>query len=281
MKKQFNTLFNECLNSTFPKKSIPHMLNCENDSFSLDKERENFIFVLYGSFNPIHDGHIEMIDKSAEYLRIKYANTINYISCIILIRSDESVKFKFKDKTNEIIPFKLRLKMCEKVSDFSSIYVWRKSKKDFEILEYFINKKANSYNCRLRFINLFGSDHYINYQPCDSLCVPRRGYSGKIPLWNSLRDNPNIGWFIAKGMGTSLEISSTNIRNIIASGGSLKLLKFIMDKRILSDQFIMDELLKILNDEKINKSELKKFTEIWDKKTIDINEKIYNWISQI
>jgi nicotinic acid mononucleotide adenylyltransferase len=68
------------------------------------------ILVLAGSFNPVHNGHIDALIKAKTYME-----DVGYtIGCAYLAPSSDSyVKAKLKD---DAVPLEIRCKLCELIA---------------------------------------------------------------------------------------------------------------------------------------------------------------------
>src|SRR5579871_1824888 len=154
----FGHFFNDCLKecveyipemSTATSKIPPYMVT----------NKDNVVLILRGSFNPIHNGHIEMSIRAKEYLK-QYNRYIQVVTCIIVPLDDEALCWKFNGQPHEVIPYTLRTKLCEIVSDKIWIYTWGNSMESWYKMEKILKFRALNLGFKLIFVEVYGSDLY-------------------------------------------------------------------------------------------------------------------------
>jgi cytidyltransferase-like protein len=153
--KRANQLAEDILNRLNNTEKIPltfpSLINLDKlKSLSNSESRKNCIFIICGSFNPIHNNHIKLANQTKKYL--EEVNSYQVLGGFFSPTSDHGLNKKLKGKTYNL---KQRAEMIELAIKQEE---WSLDLSEIHNLTNIENTVKSYYNCNIDFFIVCGSD---------------------------------------------------------------------------------------------------------------------------
>lgn len=174
------------------------------------------IGVYVGSFNPVHKGHIGLIKyllQEGYVSRMEVVATGNYWDKTDLLDTDVRIEMlKFYESSS--------IKIMDELNELPYTYM---------IMDRLLEKYPND-----ELYLIIGADNLVNFSKwkrvdkllkMNILVIPRNG----IDIWKYLRENNYTDSFLIVDGFKEMDISSSDIRELIRKGNILELKKYLDD----------------------------------------------------
>ncbi|KAL8810516.1 MAG: hypothetical protein Q9223_007740, partial [Gallowayella weberi] len=124
----------------------------------LSRKRTNVILAYRGSFNPPHRGHLAVLWHTFHQLSEK----LNIVAAYIRIRSDESIKKKYRERKGaRLFSLEQRARLWKEDPDFPPwAWIYEDAEGGPSALEEKLKALVRADRCRIRFAELYGPDSY-------------------------------------------------------------------------------------------------------------------------